>query len=56
MPLEPLDQPYSQAQRLFYRMCWPKEFQARLEAAPIQSAEYAQVVSDYIDYFIETEK
>lgn len=44
----------SEAQRLFYAIYWPKEFRRRLQEAPVQSMEYAQVVADRIDHFIQT--
>ena len=46
---------FSQAQRLFHEICWPEEFRARLQNAPVQSQEYAQVVADRIDHFIATD-
>jgi hypothetical protein len=44
-----------QCDRLFFVTCWSAEFQDRLDATQLQSQEYAQVVSDRIDRFIETE-
>jgi hypothetical protein len=45
----------SQAQRLFYTSCWPSKWQRALHRTLPQSQKYAQVVADYIDYFIKTE-
>jgi hypothetical protein len=47
--------PASQAQRIFYVSCWPTKWRRTLERTFPQSQEYAQVVADYIDYFIKTE-
>lgn len=37
---------------LFYDLSWPEHFQARLRNTRPRTPQYAQVVSDYIDYFI----
>lgn len=41
------------ASKLFHSINWPMEFQIRLQAAMVQTTDYAQVVADYIDYFIK---
>jgi hypothetical protein len=49
-----LDIPYHSERRLFYTLYWDGDWAAKLRATVPGTRAYAQVVSDYIDYFIET--
>lgn len=43
-----------EASRLFFEVHWPEHFHRAIASAPVQSPEYAKVVSDRIDHFIKT--
>lgn len=44
----------NQAEKLFMVTDWPREYKERIEVEDNQTKEYAQVVADRIDYFLET--
>jgi hypothetical protein len=46
---------YDKANNLFHPNQWPKKFREALEKTEPQSVEYAQVICDRIDYFIDTD-
>jgi hypothetical protein len=55
MPTDnPLDLTKGEQRRLYFSNRWPDEFLDRLVDAVEQTPEYAQVVADRIDFFIET--
>lgn len=49
--LHPGDSP-NDSERLFYPHLWPEDWMKKLDSTKYQTPEYAQVVVDYIHYFI----
>jgi len=52
---EKLGLDYYQGSRLFLPSDWPEPYKSKLAKAKIGTKKYAQVVSDRIDYFIQTD-